>query len=145
MKKLFVIAFLAMSMVGFAQKKEGKMNAERAEMEQLTPEQRTELMVKRLDLELDLTDEQKKQITTYFQSKEAKRAEKVAAFKAKKAEGKKLTADERLAMRDEMLNQQIANKEQMKKILTPAQFEKWEQMKENKQNQRLAKKGKGKQ
>jgi hypothetical protein len=145
MKKLLVVAFLAMSMVGFAQKKEGKMNPERAEMEQLTPEQRTELMVKRLDLELDLTDEQEKQITTYLQSQEAKRAEKVAAFKAKKAEGKKLTADERFALKNEMLDQQIANKEQMKKILTPVQFEKWEQMKENKQNQRLAKKGKGKQ
>lgn len=139
MKKLFVVAFLAMSMVGFAQKREGKMNPERAEMEQLTPEQRTQLMVKRLDLELDLTDQQKKQITTYFQSQEAKRAEKVAAFKAKKQEGKKLTSEERFAMRDEMLDQQIANKEQMKKILTPAQFEKWEQMKDNKKNQRFAK------
>jgi hypothetical protein len=139
MKKLFVIAFLAMSMVGFAQKKEGKMNTERAEMEQLTPEQRTQLMVIRLDLELDLTDEQEKQITNYLQSQEAKRAEKVAAFKAKKAEGKKLTADERFALKNEMLDQQIANKEQMKKILTPAQFEKWEQMKDNQKNQRFAK------
>lgn len=139
MKKILVVAFLTLSMVGFAQNRQGKMNPERAQMEKLTPEQRTQLMVKRLDLELDLTDNQKKEITTYLQAQETKRSEKMAAFKAKKQEGKKLSSDERFELRDEMLDQQIANKEQMKKILTPAQFEKWEQMKDNQKNQRLSK------
>lgn len=139
MKKILVVAFLTLSMVGFAQNRQGKMNPERSQMEKLTPEQRTQLMVKRLDLELDLSDKQKNEITSYLQSQEGKRAEKMAAFKAKKQEGNKLTNDERFVLRDEMLDQQIANKEQMKKILTPSQFEKWEQMKDNHKNQRLSK------
>ena len=48
-------------------------------------------------------------------------------MKAKKEKGEKPTADERFAMKNEMLDNQIAMKARMKKILKPEQFTKWEE------------------
>jgi len=56
--------------------------------------------------------------------------------------GKKPTADERFAMQSKRLDEQMATKERVKKILTPEQFEKWEKAKQKMHHQR---KGEGKQ
>ena len=47
---------------------------------------------------------------------------------AKKEAGTNLTKDELFAMRTKRLNEKIATKERVKKILDANQFEKWEKM-----------------
>lgn len=120
MKKLFLLALLVVGTTTFAQKREEKR-------EQLTPEQQVELQVKRMKLELDLNDKQIVEVKKIMSKQIEKREAKKAELKAKKAEGQKPTADERFALKNQMLDEQIAHKAEMKKILTADQFSKWEQ------------------
>lgn len=96
----------------------------------LTPEQQTELQVKRMTLELDLDEKQQKEMKTILAEQSKKREAKVSAMKAKKEKGEKPTADERFAMKNEMLDNQIDMKAQMKKILKPEQYTKWKKSKQ---------------
>lgn len=130
-----VLALLAISFAGFAQKKGPKDNMGNAEMEKLSPEQRTQLMVKHLDLELDLSDKQEKEIASFLTEQGTKRDQKMAPLKKKKEAGEKLTTEERFALRDGMLDDKIALKEKMKSVLTAEQFIKWEAMKEERKEQ----------
>ncbi len=120
MKKLILAIALVATTLTFAQDR-------KARGEKLTPEQQTELQVKRMTLELDLDEKQQKEIKTILVEQSKKREAKVAEMKAKKEKGEKPTADERFAMKNEMLDNQIAMKARMKKILKPEQFTKWEE------------------
>ena len=122
MKKLILAMALVMTTLTFAQDRKG-----RGAGEKLTPEQQTELQVKRMTLELDLDEKQQKEIKTILVEQSKKRETKLAEMKAKKEKGEKPTADERFAMKNEMLDNQIAMKARMKKILKPEQFTKWEE------------------
>lgn len=129
MKKLIVAALLIVGMTSFAQEK--RQRPERAEMEKLTPEQRTQLAVKELTLKLDLNASQQKDMGKIISELDAKREAAKADFKANKTDKKKLTADERFALKNKMLDDQIAMKDRVKKILTPDQMAKWEKIQEN--------------
>ena len=120
MKKLILAIALVATTLTFAQDR-------KARGEKLTPEQQTELQVKRMTLELDLDEKQQKEIKTILVEQSKKRETKLAEMKAKKEKGEKPTADERFAMKNEMLDNQIAMKARMKKILKPEQFTKWEE------------------
>ena len=61
----------------------------------------------------------------------SKREAQRTAMMARKDEKVKPTNDERFAMKMKMLDEQIAIKKRMQKILNPKQFEKWESLKEN--------------
>ena len=50
-------------------------------------------------------------------------------MKANKDSNTKPTSDEMFARKNRMLDEQIAMKERMKKILNPEQFKKWDEMK----------------
>lgn len=130
-----VLALFAISIAGFAQKKGPKGDMEKAQMEKLSPEQRSQLMVKHLDLELDLSDKQEKEIASFLIEQGTKRDQKMAPFKKKREAGEKLTAEERFALRDGMLDDKIAMKEKMKSVLTAEQFIKWEAMNEERKAQ----------
>ena len=89
-----------------------------------------------MTLELDLDEKQQKEIKTILVEQSKKRETKIAEMKAKKEKGEKPTADERFAMKNEMLDNQIAMKAKMKRILKPEQFAKWEEKQsERKKNQ----------
>lgn len=105
-------------------------------MEQFTPEQRTELHVKKLTLELDLNESQQKEMKAFIADKNAKMAAHRTAMKTMKEKGTKLTSDERFAMKSKMLDEQIATKKRMQKILNEKQFEKWTALKEEHQGNR---------
>ena len=120
MKKLILAIALVATTLTFAQDR-------KARGEKLTPEQQTELQVKRMTLELDLDEKQQKEIKTILVEQSKKKETKLAEMKAKKEKGEKPTADERFAMKNEMLDNQIAMKARMKKILKPEQFTKWEE------------------
>jgi len=140
MKKLIVAAILMTGLASVAQ--DQKPMIKREKMEQLTPQQRNELRLKKMTLELGLNDKQQKEMAAIIAEQTAKR-ETVRAERKKAIEsGKKPSADERFALQSKRLDEQIAMKERMKKILTPEQFEKWENAK---QKMRHHKKGEGKQ
>ncbi|MDR6966951.1 putative FlgJ-related protein [Flavobacterium arsenatis] len=136
MKKLIAIALLFVGMTSFAQEKISKENrkAQRAEIEQLTPEQRNQLRLKELTLKLDLNASQQKEMAKIIAEQTTKREALKADMKSAKESNKKLTADERFVMKNKMLDEKIAMKERVKKILTPEQVEKWEKMKDDKKN-----------
>jgi hypothetical protein len=131
MKKLIMAALLVVGIATFAQnRKEMGNRPDRSEMVKFSPEQRTQLMVKKLTLELDLNAKQQEQVKQIIAEQgvksEAIRAERMA----KKVEEKKRNADEQFEMQNKMLDDQIAMKNKIKTILSPEQFEKWNSLKE---------------
>jgi len=134
MKKLFIAALLVVGITAFAQdRKEMGNRPDRSEMEKLSPEQRTELMVKKLTLELDLNAKQQEQVKQIVAEQGLKREAMRAERMAKKDDEKKRNTDEQFAMKNKMLDEQIVMQDKMKSILTPAQFEKWNSQKDKRQ------------
>ena len=131
MKKLIIAALLVAGIATFAQnRKEMGDRNNRSEMEKLSPEQRTQLMVKKLTLELDLNAKQQEQVKQIIAEQGVKREAMRSEQMAKKEEEKKRNADNQFAMQNKMLDEQIAMKNKMKTILSPEQFEKWNSLKE---------------
>jgi len=137
MKKLFVLALLMVGMTILAQGRKG--NQQRNEMEQFTPEQKSQLMVKKMTLELDLNEAQQKEMSVMISDKIAKMESHKAAMKANREKGVRPTKDERFAMHMKMLDEQIATKKRMEKILNAKQFDKWTSLKEDRQENRKGK------
>ena len=121
MKKVVLMAILAIGMVAFAQ--EGKRDFKR---ERFTPEQRIELRVKQMTLDLDLSDKQQVEIKKLLTEHETTRKNKMEEMKKMKKEGARPTADERFEMQKNRLDEQIDFKNRMKKILNKEQMDKWE-------------------
>lgn len=124
MKKLFLAALLSTSMIAVSQEKEPKG-------EQLTLEQKTELKVKKMTLDLDLSEKQQQELKTLFLEEGKKTESKKSEMKAKKEKGEKPTAEEKFEMKSKMLDKQIEMKGKLKKILTPEQMSKLEKTKED--------------
>ena len=152
MKKVIFIAVLLASTLTFAQQRgSGKMgeNAPMNPSESFTPEQQAELQVKRMTLHLDLTTKQQEEIKKIVLESTKKRDAKRAEMQAKRAEGKEASSEERYAMQNQRLDNQIAMKAELKKILSKEQMEKWETYQkdnlEKRNNQLKMRQGKGNQ
>jgi hypothetical protein len=121
MKKVIVAVLLVVGMTTFAQERGEKR-------ERLTPEQKVELQIKKLKLDLDLNDKQtadiKKIVVEQVKKRDAKRAE----FDTKRAKDVKPTPEEMFQNKSQMLDEQIAMKAEMKKILNAEQYEKWQKI-----------------
>ena len=137
MKKLFVLALLLVGTTLIAQERNRKQYGN--QMEQFTPEQQSQLMLKKMTLELDLNDAQQKEMSTIISDNIAKKEAHKAEMIARKEKGVKPTNDERFTMQMKMLDEQIANKKRMEKILNPKQFEKWTTLKEGHKSNRQGK------
>ncbi|MEO9572202.1 MAG: hypothetical protein ABJH82_00465 [Polaribacter sp.] len=124
MKNLVSILVLvfAFTFTTQAQKKRGNRQSN------LTPEQHTELAVKKMTLALDLSNKQQKQIKPLLMAKMADRKAAMEKRKEARKNKKRPTADEMYAMQTKRLDNQIAMKKSMKNILNKEQFEKFEQM-----------------
>jgi len=145
MKKLIVLALLLVGTTINAQERSGKH--QRNEMEQFTSEQKSQLMLKKMTLELDLNDSQQKEMSAIISDKIAKMESHKTEMKANREKGVRPTNDERFAMQIQLLDEQIATKKRMEKILNAKQFEKWISLKEDRQENRQGKfegKGQGK-
>ncbi|MFE3847948.1 hypothetical protein ACFX5D_08230 [Flavobacterium sp. LB3P45] len=129
MKKLIIATLLVVGMTSFAQDKKEMGRHHRGEMEKFTPEQQNQLMLKKMTLELDLNASQQKEMSKIISEKSAKREARIKEIKANEDSSTKPTSDEMFARKNRMLDEQIAMKERMKKILNPEQFKKWEDMK----------------
>ncbi len=126
MKKIFIAMFAIASISAMAQ--EGPQRGRQNNMEDLTPEQVATLQTKKMTLALDLSKAQQEAVHKI-------QLENATLMRAKREEGRKLqegekpakrTQEERFARQNERLDHQIAQKEKMKKILSPEQYEKWE-------------------
>lgn len=124
MKKLLTLLILAVSFTVTSQAQRGN----KAKHEKLTTEQKTELAVKKMTLQLDLTEAQQKQIKPLVAKQVVERQKMWAKRKAMKKSGSKPTADERYAMKSKILDKQIAYKTEMKRILNEQQYERYEKM-----------------
>jgi Spy/CpxP family protein refolding chaperone len=134
MKKLIIAALLVVGITAFAQnRKEMGNRPDKSKMEKFSPEQRTQLMVKKLTLDLDLNAKQQEQVKQIIAEQGLKRESMRAERMAKKEDKKRPTADEQFAMKNQMLDDQIAMKNKMKTILTPEQFEKWNSLNNKRQ------------
>ena len=120
-------------MFGFAQEK-----ATRGERERMTPEQQVQLQVKRMTLDLDLTAKQQKDIEKLLTEQSQKREAVKAAQGDVKKNYKEMTSDERFAMQNKRMDEKIAFKGEMKKILNAGQMEKWEK-RDNMRQERMEK------
>ena len=132
MKRLIIIALALISIQGFAQqeRKERPNRENKSQrMSDLTPEEAANLQTKKMVLHLDLNDKQQKEIYAMNLENATKRKEMMAAFKAKKEDGKneRPSKEQRLAMENAKLDHQIATKAKMKTILDKEQYEKWNQ------------------
>ena len=130
MKKVCIVALLAIGLSSFAQ--ERKERHPKGEMEQMTPEQRNQLHLKKMTLDLDLNAKQQEQLTKILADQSAKREAMKAENKAKMEEAKAI----RFEMKKKILDEQIEMKNKMKSILSAEQFSKWE-MKKEKNNKRM--------
>ena len=138
MKKVLIALVLLVGMTSLAQEK--KVKSERTQMEQMTSEQRNELHLKKMTLDLDLTATQQKEISKIIAEQGTKKEDRMTERKANEdATIKQLTADEKFAKKSRMLDEQIVMKERMKKVLSTDQFKKWEDMKDQR-NHRMNKK-----
>lgn len=124
MKKVFIVAVLALGLNSFAQ--DLKERPSREKMEQMTPEQRNQLLVKKMTLDLDLNAKQQEQVGEIIAEQSAKREAMKTERKAKMEAAKA----ERLEMKNKMLDNQIEMKNKMKSILSADQFAKWESQRE---------------
>ncbi len=106
MKKLIVAALLVVGLTTYAQEKEGR----RAGREKLTSEQKVNLQVKKMTKDLDLNEKQTKEVRALV----TKEVEKREAIKIQIQAEKEAVSVE------------------MKKILTPEQYAKWEKNREEK-------------
>jgi hypothetical protein len=133
MKKLIIAALLVVGISAFAQdKKEMEKGSRRDEMEKFTPEQRNQLMLKKMTLDLDLNAKQQEQMKQIIAEQSTKRE----AMRAERKANQEKNSDEHFDRRSKMMDEQIAMKNKMKSILSPEQFEKWDAMKEKQQEKR---------
>jgi len=131
MKKLLIIALALVTIQVSAQEKRG----EKGRKANLAPEEMAQLQTKQMTLDLDLTEAQQKEVSVI----NFKKAQ-MEARKSKKDSEEKPSKEERLQMKNDRLDAQIATKKKMKSILNADQYAKWE----SKQGKRDHKKGKGK-
>src|SRR3970040_3159955 len=100
MKKIIIAAFLVFGMTGFTQERDKMERRQHGnDMEKFTPEQRNELMMKKMTLELDLSAKQQAQMTSIIAEKSAKRQ---AMMKTRKENTEKPRRDERCAMKSKL-------------------------------------------
>ncbi len=137
MKNLFIVALLAFGITAFSQdRKEMGNRPDRPMMEKISPEQRNQLMLKKMTLELDLNVQQQEQVSRIIAERGVKWEAMKAEHKAKKEYEKRPTADDIFAMKIKMLDEQIDMQNKMKGILSPEQFKDWKCMKEKFQEKR---------
>lgn len=121
MRRIFLAMLLVVGMTTIAQERKMKHDG-------LTSEQKTELRVKQMTLDLDLNESQQKQIKTLLLSEAKERETNKEAFLEKKEKGEKPSKEEMYDRKINRLDNQIEFKAKMKKILNEKQMEKWEKM-----------------
>ena len=128
LKKVLIAALFLIGMTSFAQEK--KVITERAQMDQMTMEQKNQLRLKKMTLDLDLSTSQQKEVEKILAEQGRKKKAKIIARQnSQGAMKKKLNFEGRFVRKNQILEEQIARKGKMQKILSSKQFDKWESLK----------------
>ncbi len=119
MKKVIVLMVLVVGLTTFAQGKRGEGR------EKLTPEQQVEVVLKRMNSELTLTEKQQGEIKPLLLEQAKKREAKMLEFKGQKEKGTKPTDEQIAQMKKNRIDEELAMKTKLKKILTEEQYTQW--------------------
>lgn len=121
MKKLILsAAFVAVGTFAMAQQTTNIQKMDPAKMGQKRADH-----LKKMKADLDLSDAQVKQIMTLHEARMAEKKQNAPKIQA-----------ERKAKMEEMKARRMQNEAEMKKILTPAQYQKWEASKQQKMHRK---------
>lgn len=132
------MALVAMQVTAQEHRKEHEKEAKKERIHKqmnFTPEEIATLQTKKMVLRLDLTEAQQREIHKINLTNAKERKAKMEAHK-KMREGnneEKPSKEDRFKMMNERLDRQIANKKDMKRILSKEQFEKFERVMNHKQ------------
>lgn len=134
MKQLLVIALVLFTLNGTAQERSKENHSNRKQkmemLKSMTPKEIADLKTKRLTLHLDLSDKQQKDVHKLILTQtQENRKFRNTNKRTDEARKEKLSKEEFLKMQNHRLDQQIAFKRDMKTILTPEQYKKFEKMK----------------
>ena len=95
-----------------------------------TPEQKADLISKKMTIALDLSNTQQIEMYAFHLKKVSERPAKP------KTERKELTNDQLYELKSKHLDALISEKKEIKNILTPEQFKKWERSRKERINNR---------
>lgn len=148
MKRILTLGLLLATIGVTAQHRAHQRHPQKA-LKELSPEQRATLQSKKMVLALDLDTRQQQQVATLLKKRFETREKMRAAHR--EAEGdsaKRLTSEVRYARMNARLDREIAFQQEMKNILTEAQFQDWKHRHKakrrahwNKQQQRRPQRG----
>jgi len=123
--------FISFSLTINAQKKELFKNKKR-----LTTEQLTTLKVKKMTLELELSEVQQKKLTPVITKLISERKIEADRMRESKNEIKNIDASNRYQMANKILDRKIMFQKEMRTILNEEQFKKFKRL-EKKRNQKM--------
>lgn len=141
MRYLILFALAITSMFSYAQKRQ---------MQEVNPEERAQEKIDRLDQELNLSDEQKKELKTYFveaqketQKVRKKQVKKRQDTREKREQLQSQRAEIRKVRKNSMESRRNATEEKMKSVLSNEQFTKWKEMKQDREERVSERKRRG--
>ncbi len=124
MKKIVVFVLLGLAFAGYAQRGNGERHQYRGEF---TPEQQAVLKTKKMALHLDLSQDQQDKLIEVNKKWSEKRVSQREAFKAQFEGEERPDADARYAHQLQMLDDQLAYQNDVKKILSKEQYASWKE------------------
>ena len=123
--------FISFSLTINAQKKQFFKNKK-----SLTTEQLTTLKVKKMTLELELSEVQQKKLTPFITKQISERKIEADRMRESKNEVKNIDASNRYQMANKILDRKIMFQKEMRTILNEEQFKKFKRL-EKKRNQKM--------
>ena len=126
-----LVLFISFSLTTNAQKKELFKNKKR-----LTTKQLTTLKVKKMTLELELSEVQQKKLTPFITKQISERKIEADRMRESKNEVKNIDASNRYQMANKILDRKIMFQKEMRTILNEEQFKKFKRL-EKKRNQKM--------
>ncbi|HSI70934.1 MAG TPA: hypothetical protein VK941_11920 [Gillisia sp.] len=145
MKKIFLsLLALMIGVVSFAQEqKRERKQMHKQERVERSAEEMASLRTERMAAQLSLTDVQKEKINSLF-LEQAKERKTTMAEAREKREMKKGNKEDRKREMEARMENRKEMQEQLKTVLTPAQYEEWQASRETKDRKRAYGKQKGK-
>lgn len=125
MKKLMIVALMLVSLASFAQR--GERPTKREMVKNLTAEEMATLQTKKMTLALALDDAQTKKVYPLILAQVNERKQ-MRENRTSKDKGAELTKEKRYEMTNARLDKKITMQNEMKKILSDEQFEKFTKM-----------------
>jgi hypothetical protein len=119
MKKVILIIALVVGLSSFAQGRKGEGK------EKKSPEEQVEMIMKKMTSELTLTEKQQGELRPILMEQAKTREAKMLEFKGQKEKGTKPTDEQIAQMKKNRIDEELAMKTKLKKILTEEQYTQW--------------------